>query len=35
MNKAFNEAFNGRFRQERLYENWLLFPDDAGEKVES
>ena len=35
LDKAFNEAFNGRFRQGRLCENWLLFPDDAGEKVES
>ena len=32
---AFIEAFNGRFRQERLNENWFLFLEDAAEKVES
>ena len=30
--KAFNEAFTGFFRRERLYDNWLLFPDDSGER---
>ena len=32
---AFIEAFNGRFRQERLNENWFLSLEDAAEKVES
>ena len=32
---AFIEAFNGRFRQECLNENWLLSLEDAEEKVES
>ena len=32
---AFKEAFNGRFRQECLNENWFLFLEDAAEKVES
>ena len=32
---AFIEAFNGRFRQECLNENWFLFLEDAAEKVES
>jgi putative transposase len=31
---AFIEAFNGRFRQECLNENWFLSLDDAREKVE-
>ena len=31
---AFIEAFNGRFRQECLNENWFLSLDDAVEKVE-
>ena len=29
------EAFNGRFRQECLNENWFLSLVDAAEKVES
>ena len=29
------EAFNGRFRQECLKENWFLSLEDAEEKVES
>ena len=29
------EAFNGRFRQECLNENWFLSLEDAEEKVES
>ncbi len=32
---AFIEAFNERFRQERLNENWFLSLEDAEEKVES
>ena len=32
---AFIEAFNGRFRQECLNENWFLSMEDAEEKVES
>ena len=32
--KAFIEAFNGRFRQECLNENWFLSLADAEEKVE-
>ena len=32
---AFIESFNGRFRQERLNENWFLYLEDAREKVES
>ena len=32
---AFNEAFNGRFRQGCLNENWFLSLEDAEEKVES
>ena len=32
---AFIEAFNGRFRQECLNENWFLSLTDAEEKVES
>ena len=32
---AFIEAFNGRFRQECLNENWFLPLEDAEEKVES
>ena len=32
---AFIEAFNGRFRQEGLNENWFLSLEDAEEKVES
>ena len=32
---AFIEAFNGRFRQECLNENWFLSWEDAEEKVES
>ena len=32
---AFIEAFNGRFRQECLNENWFLSLADAEEKVES
>ena len=32
---AFIEAFNGRFRQECLNENWFLSMEDAAEKVES
>ena len=32
---AFIEAFNGRFRQECLNENWFLSLEDAAEKVES
>ena len=32
---AFIEAFNGRFRQETLNENWFLSREDAEEKVES
>ena len=32
---AFIEAFNGRFRQECLNENWFLSLEDAVEKVES
>ena len=32
---AFIEAFNGRFRQECLNENWFLSLEDAEEKVES
>ena len=32
---AFIEAFNGRFRQECLNENWFLPLEDAVEKVES
>ena len=31
---AFIEAFNGRFRQECLNENWFLSLEDAEEKVE-
>lgn len=31
---AFIEAFNGRFRQECLNENWFLSLEDAREKVE-
>ena len=33
--KAFIEAFNGRFRQECLNENWFLSLADAEEKVET
>ena len=32
---AFTEAFNGKFRQECLNENWFLSLEDAEEKVES
>ncbi len=32
---AFIEAFNGRFRQECLNENWFLSLEEAVEKVES
>ena len=32
---AFIEAFNGRFRQEYLNENWFLSLADSEEKVES
>ena len=32
---AFIEAFNGRFRQECLNENWFLSLSDAEEKVET
>jgi putative transposase len=32
---AFIEAFNGRFRQECLNENWFLSLEDAREKVDS
>ena len=32
---AFIEAFNGRFRQECLNENWFLSLENAVEKVES
>jgi putative transposase len=32
---AFIEAFNGRFREECLNENWFLSPEDAREKVET
>ena len=32
---AFIEAFNGRFRQECLNQNWFLSLDDAVENVES
>ena len=32
---VFIEAFNGRFRQECLNENWFLSLEDAEEKVES
>ena len=32
---GFIEAFNGRFRQECLNENWFLSLEDAEEKVES
>ena len=32
---AFIEAFNGRFRQESLNENWFLSLEDAAERVES
>ena len=32
---AFIEAFNGRFRQECLNENWFLSLEDAVEKVEN
>ena len=32
---TFIQAFNGRFRQECLNENWFLSPEDAAEKVES
>ena len=32
---AFIEAFNGRFQQECLKENWFLSLEDAGEKVET
>ena len=32
---AFIEAFNGRFRQECLNENWFLSMEDAKEKVET
>jgi len=31
---AFIEAFNGRFREECLNENWFLSPEDAREKAE-
>ena len=31
---AFIEAFNGRFRQDYLNENWFLSLEDAAEKVE-
>ena len=31
---AFIEAFNGRYRQECLNENWLLHLEDAKETVE-
>ena len=33
--KAFIQAFNGRFRQECLNENWFLSLEAAEEKVES
>ena len=32
---AFIEAFNGRFRQECINENWFLSREDAEEKVET
>ena len=32
---AFIEAFNGRFRQECLNENWLLSLQDAEESAET
>ena len=32
---SFIEAFNGRFRQECLDENWFLSAEDAAGKVES
>ena len=32
---AFIEAFNGRFRQESLNENWFLSLEDAEEKVKT
>jgi len=32
---AFIEAFNGRFRQECLNENWFLSLEDTREKAES
>ena len=32
---AFIEAFNGRFREECLNENWFLSLEDAREKVET
>ena len=32
---AFVEMFNGRFRQERLNENWFLSLEEAEENVES
>ena len=35
MDNTFIEAFNGRFRKERLNENWYLSLEDAAEKVES
>jgi putative transposase len=33
--KAFIEAFNGRFRQECLNENWFLSLEGAREKIDS
>ena len=35
MGNAFLEAFNGRFRQECLNENWFLYQEDAEEKMET
>ena len=35
MDNAFIEAFNGRFRQECLNENWFLSLADAEEKLET
>ena len=32
---AFIDVFNGCFRQKLLNENWLLYLEDAEEKVES
>ena len=35
MDNAFIEAFNGRFSQECLNDNWFLSLEDAEEKVET
>lgn len=32
---AFTEAFNGRFRTERLNQHWFMTPADAAEKPEA